>query len=94
MDKIPFFALKEIAKVYDFGGQKYAPWNWAKGLSWSETMGSLLRHLSDWQCGESIDKESKLHHDIHIAWNAITLVALRLMKRGQDDRFKVSIKDK
>ena len=91
MHMLPFFALKEIAKVYDFGGKKYAPWNWAKGLSYGETMGSLLRHLSDWQRGEEKDNESKLHHDTHIAWNAITLVAMRLMKRGTDDRFKVKV---
>lgn len=94
MSMLPFFALKEIAKVYDFGAKKYSSWNWAKGLSWSDTMSSLVRHLTDWQRGQEKDDESNLHHDVHIAWNAITLVALRLMGRGTDDRFKVDLKIK
>lgn len=87
---LPLDALKEICKVYDFGATKYAPWNWAKGLSWSETQASLMRHLAAWSIGEERDEESGLHHDVHIAWNAITLVAMRLRLIGTDDRFKLN----
>lgn len=86
---LPLDALQEICSVYDFGANKYAPWNWAKGLSWSDTQASLLRHLAAWSIGEERDSESGLPHDVHIAWNAITLVAMRIRGIGKDDRFKL-----
>lgn len=90
LNLLPLDALREICKVYDFGASKYAPWNWAKGLSWSETQASLMRHLTDWSLGIDKDEESGLYHDIHIAWNAITLVAMRLRGIGKDDRYKLN----
>lgn len=90
LNLLPLDALREICKVYDFGASKYAPWNWAKGLSYSETQASLMRHLTDWSIGVDKDTESGLYHDVHIAWNAITLVALRIRGIGTDDRFKLS----
>lgn len=87
---LPMDALTEIAKVYDFGAKKYAPHNWAKGLKWDEgCKASLLRHLSDWSVGVELDEESQLNHDLHIAWNAITLVAMRIRQIGEDDRHKI-----
>lgn len=90
---IPGDALLEIAKVYDYGAQKYAKHNWANGLAWDEGIrASLDRHLLKWSTGENVDPESGLHHDIHVAWNAITLVAHRLREIGTDDRYVVAKK--
>lgn len=91
VDLIPMDALIELAKVYEFGSKKYDDHNWAKGLSWEQTRASLLRHLSSWSLGEDRDKESELHHDLHVAWNALTLVAMRIRNKGVDDRFKLDV---
>lgn len=89
MHLLPLDALKEISKVYDFGTTKYAPHNWEKGLHWNEgCAASLLRHLSEWSRGRDKDDESGLYHDIHIAFNAIALVAFRIRNIGKDDRNK------
>lgn len=94
MDLIPLYALEEIGKVYDYGTHKYDDHNWRKGLDWNQgCAASLLRHLTKWQDGEELDEESGLPHDVHIAWNAITLVAMRLKNEGTDDRFKSPDKD-
>lgn len=87
---IPGDALLEIAKAYDYGAKKYDKHNWTKGLAWDEGIrASLDRHMLKWSTGENLDVESGLHHDIHIAWNAITLVAHRLREIGTDDRYVV-----
>ncbi len=40
------WAAEGTAEVLTYGEQKYASWNWAKGLSWSQTIDSLERHLA------------------------------------------------
>lgn len=88
---IPADALLDIAKVYDFGAIKYGAHNWCSGLEWDKgTSASLERHLLKWRSGEDVDEESGLPHDLHIAWNAITMVAHRLRGIGIDDRFKIA----
>ena len=67
-------AISEIAKVFEFGVEKYARDNWKKGLDRNETVDSLLRHLTAAENGEILDNESKLQHLAHVAWNAIVLL--------------------
>ena len=47
--------LTELAKVYTFGAIKYAANNWRKGLSWTETADSAMRHINAWLDGENIE---------------------------------------
>jgi orotate phosphoribosyltransferase-like protein len=85
-------ALEELTRVYDYGSKKYADHNWAKGLSWEQIRDSLMRHMTKWSLGEDFDKESGLPHDVHITWNALTLIAMRIREKGEDDRFKLNDK--
>lgn len=87
MSLLPFDALRELASLFTWGASKYGAWNWAKGLSWSETMDSLIRHQEKWLKREELD-ESGFNHDVHILWNAIVLVAMRLRGIGKDDRYR------
>lgn len=92
---IPPDVLLEVAKVYDFGAKKYGAHNWCNGLSWDKgTRASLERHLLKWASGEDYDDESGLPHDLHVAWNALTMVAHRIRGIGVDDRYKVVKKKK
>lgn len=73
-DLIPF---QEIVAAYarpaEFGSQKYEPWNWSKGLSRVQLLGSLLRHTFAYLRGEDRDSDSGLLHTDHILWNAVAL---------------------
>jgi hypothetical protein len=84
-DLIPSAWTRVLAQILTVGAAKYAPRNWEKGLSWSETLGSLHRHLDSWVSGEMYDPETKCHHLGHVAWNALALMSMQLRGVGQED---------
>lgn len=91
MGLLPLLATQEIAKVLTYGAIKYAPFNWTKGLSWTETLDSALRHLTLWQLGETNDRESGLKHLAHAGCNILFLITYELFPGlyGRfDDRWK------
>lgn len=75
---IPAEVLSLLGRHYEIGARKYSPNNWKKGLSYSETYDSLLRHLYDWWAGESFDEETGSHHLIAVIWNAVALMYFEL----------------
>lgn len=64
---IPASFLKELARVYSIGADKYTirdsegniidngADNWRKGLSWKQTLGAVYRHLEKFKNGEDLD---------------------------------------
>ena len=73
-DLVPFQEMTEAyVRVAEFGAKKYEPWNWSKGLSRVQILGSLLRHTFAYLRGEETDKDSGLSHTDHILWNAVVL---------------------
>lgn len=73
-DLVPFQEMTDAyVRVAEFGAKKYEPWNWSKGLSRVQILGSLLRHTFAYLRGEETDKDSGLSHTDHIIWNAVTL---------------------
>ena len=73
-DLVPFQEMTEAyVRVAEFGAKKYEPWNWSKGLSRVQILGSLLRHTFAYLRGEDADKDSGLSHTDHILWNAVAL---------------------
>lgn len=83
---IPLQTLHDEAKVWAYGAQKYAAWNWAKGMPWSVPFACAMRHLSAWQSGEDIDKESGLPHLAHVMCNIRMLTLYAETYREGDDR--------
>ena len=65
--------LTAAIPVLVFGGEKYAPFNWAKGMNYSVSTGSLLRHVKAILLGEEIDIESGETHWAHILCNVMFL---------------------
>jgi hypothetical protein len=85
---IPLSTLEDEAAVWTYGERKYAAWNWAKGMSWSIPLACALRHLSAWQRGEDIDKESGLPHLAHAMCNLRMLTLYSKTYKEGDDRPK------
>lgn len=76
-DLVPFEEITEsFARVAEHGAVKYEPWNWSKGLSRVQLIGSLLRHTFAYLRGRDYDDApggSGLLHTDHILWNAAVL---------------------
>jgi hypothetical protein len=85
---ISWAALVPLVQVLTFGADKYDDHNWKKGLSYTETIESLQRHLISFIEGEDNDKESKLSHVGHILCNAMFLSYMSIFRKDLDDRFK------
>jgi hypothetical protein len=83
---VSLHALKELVHILEGGAVKYAPWNWANGLSWTDTYDSLRRHLEKWMMGEERDHESGRLHLGHVFCNAMFLLHFAITKTGTDDR--------
>lgn len=72
--------------MFGEGAKKYAERNWERGIPRSSQKGALDRHLALYWAGENLDPESGLPHLAHVAWHALTLLALHLRGVGDDDR--------
>lgn len=65
--------FRMAADVFQYGAEKYAQWNWCKGMPWTVPLGCALRHLLAITEGEELDPESGLPHLGHFACNMIML---------------------
>ena len=86
---VPQSALIPMVRVLEYGVKKYAPYNWTKGLSITETCESLKRHLDSFMEGEDNDPESGISHIGHIQCNAMFLSWMMKNRPELDDRFKI-----
>jgi len=66
-------ALELLTAVMDYGGKKYAPYNYTKGADAMQSVDCLLRHLKSWIGGENIDPESGCSHLGHMVFNVLQL---------------------
>ena len=82
---IPPEAEEALAAVLTYGAKKYSARNWEAGLPWSETVGSLRRHLAAFIRGEFNDPESGLPHTGHILANAAFLHTMAVRRPDLDD---------
>jgi hypothetical protein len=86
MSLIPLCTMEDEARVWMYGKNKYAAWNWAKGMPWSVPLACLLRHLGAWQRGEEVDLESGLPHLAHAMCNLRMLTLYAKTYPEGDDR--------
>lgn len=78
--------LEEATKVLDYGAEKYAAWNWAKGQPFSVAMASLKRHVLALSQGQEYDEESGCTHWGHVVCNIIFLCHFLEFHPNMDDR--------
>ena len=88
-DLVPFQEITDAyVRVAEYGAEKYTvrdedgnitssgAWNWSKGLSRVQIIGSMLRHAFAYLRGEDYDSGeggSGLLHTDHLLWGACTL---------------------
>ena len=84
---LPLVLLMGVVRVLEFGANKYAPYNWSKGMQWSVCMDCALRHLIKWWwCGEENDEETGESHLDHAIANLIFLRHYVSTYKEGDDR--------
>lgn len=83
----------EIAKGLEWGASKYGEkegevpnYLKGKGFYYSKIIASCLRHFYSWASGESIDKESGVHHLALAAVNLMFLFTYDISQKGIDNR--------
>lgn len=69
LDLVPILPLLRLATLYSRGAKKYGENNFEKGMPFSRTFGSLLRHVYQYMEGER-DED----HLSAIAWGAFALM--------------------
>lgn len=87
-DLLPWDALAELDKVYQFGAEKYDARNWEKGFDWLRLWNAAMRHMTAWETGESIDPETNLSHMVHAAFCILGLITQEIRQIGTDDRHR------
>ena len=85
----PLHLLEPANRVWAYGVNKYAAWNWAKGMPWSVPYECMLRHLAAWYRGEDTDPESGESHLGHIMCNVLMLEHFKTAFTEGDDRPKL-----
>lgn len=87
---VPLWLMEPVVEVGHFGEQKYDSYNFLKGLSVTDTLDSLKRHLSQLENPNVSDNdhESGLNHLAHVAWNAIVALHFIKTRPDLDDRYK------
>lgn len=84
---IPQLALKEVAKVFTYGANKYGDFNYSKQGDVLRYIDALQRHTNQYLTGEDID-ESNVHHLACIAANALMALDGILNNTITDNRNK------
>ena len=87
-------SLEGLVRVLEMGAEKYAPYNWTKGMPVTEVSESLLRHMFAYLDGEDRDKESLELHLSHVLCNAMFLIYIMREKPEFDDRTVINKKEK
>ena len=89
-DLIPVEPLTEVARVYGEGAKKYAEHNWSLGYDWSLSYAALMRHLTQFWNGESIDEESGCHHLASVVFHALALMYFEQHHQEFDNRLSTT----
>jgi len=84
---IPQKALEGVAKVFNYGANKYSKFNYSGGTDHLRYYDACQRHLYSWMIGEDIDESGYPHLDHAIA-SLMMLSENVKLNRGTDNRNK------
>ena len=71
-DLLPTRAIREVALVFQAGGQKYSDRNWEKGIPLGRFLDSGLRHAF-----QALQGEDDENHPAQAAWNLLCFLETR-----------------
>lgn len=105
LELISPIAMEGLAGILTFGAKKYAAHNWRKGMAWSRALGSLKRHLNEFEKGIDYDRDDNcegckngsclnhtgLLHIDQVLCNAMFLSEYARTHKELDDRHKVTV---
>lgn len=93
---VPLFLLEPLMQVGAKGEEKYATFNFLKGMYVNDCLDSLKRHLTKLESPfePDEDEESGVSHAGHIAWNALVIAFMLKTRPDLDDRYKPEKKTK
>lgn len=76
---LPWDALEEVVKVFQFGAKKHSRDGW-KDIPDAVQIyhQASARHLAELFKGNGIDNESGLHHEAHLAADALIALAHKI----------------
>ena len=86
-------SLEPMVRVLEMGAEKYAPFNWTKGMPVTEVSESLLRHMFAYLDGEDTDPESGIEHLGHVMCNVMFLIHIMREKPEFDNITIINKKD-
>lgn len=87
-DLVNWATIDDLALLYEKGLAKYALFNWYKGLTASDILASVSRHLKAYEVDEDTrDIETGLPHLVHAAWGYITMLVFLREGRLVNDYF-------
>ena len=86
-------SLEPMVRVLEMGAEKYAPYNWTKGMPVTEVSESLLRHMFAYLDGEDTDPESGIEHLGNVMCNVMFLIHIMREKPEFDNRTIINKKD-
>ena len=82
-------ALWGVGLVGTYGANKYTDRGWHEVDNGIERYSNaLLRHYLNYKKGEELDRESKLPHLAHLAWNALAILQLYMEKQDKLDAIR------
>lgn len=74
-DLLPLGEIEDIVKVYTAGSIKYGDNNWQNlDNGYQRYKAAMLRHLLEYEKGNTIDEDTGCHHLAQVAWNAIAML--------------------
>lgn len=83
---LPYDALVEVARVMEFGAQKYDKHNYKKGMEYTRLIDAAFRHLHQFNDGIDLDDESSYNHIAHSISNLLMLMWMIKNKPEMDNR--------
>lgn len=89
MELLSVIAMQRTAKVMEFGATKHGANSWRdEPMKWSQPIGAILRHLTDWISGITHDAETGFSNLDHAACQLMFLQEYEAKGLGEDNRYK------
>ena len=84
---LPLTLIEKIVEVYTAGARKYGPNKW-QGLDngYDRYKAAMLRHLVEYEKGNTIDLDTGCLHLAHVAWNAIAMLYCSLNEKKTESK--------